>query len=51
MTADQEDAELIECARCKAVLNGKNLVILADTLETLCERCYSLECVDEREAV
>lgn len=40
---DWEDTELIECAKCKAVLNGKSLRVRLDDEnqpETICETCY-----------
>lgn len=43
---DWEDTELIECAACKAVLNGKNLWVVTCNVhnnepKTICEGCHA----------
>lgn len=39
----EDDVRLIECERCREVLNGKSFWVKDGTAEIVCERCEAAE--------
>lgn len=41
MSWEDQDTKLLDCNRCKDILNGESFWIVDGTAERLCERCHA----------